>query len=129
MIKMGAYLKENEAIPEVLISSTASRAFYTALFFCDQMKIDEGRIRLSQDLFHAGPAQIIHEIRKAPKCNTLAVFGHNPGFTLAVNALTNTNLDNLPTCGVFGISFDIDRWSEVKEGSGKKLFYYYPKGL
>lgn len=129
VIKMGEHLSKHQPKPEVLISSTASRAFYTAMFLCDQMKIDEEKILLTKDLFHAGSLEIISTIKKAPKCDTLAVFGHNPGFTSAANALSNTHIDNIPTCGIVGITFDIDRWSEIKEGSGKQLFFYYPKGI
>ena len=129
VFKMGAYLSENQAPPEKLISSTASRTFYTALHLCDQMKIDEGKIRLTKDLFHAGTADIIEVVRNAPECNVLAVFGHNPGFTSTANALANTNIGNIPTCGIVGITFDTKRWSEIKKGAGTHLFFYYPKGI
>jgi len=129
VIKMGAYMIQNQPKPEILISSTASRAFYTALYLCDQMKIDEGNIRLTKDLFHAGSFEIISLIQRAPECDVLAVFGHNPGFTSAANALANTTIDNIPTCGIVGISFDIQYWKDVKEGLGKQSFFYYPKGI
>ena len=112
--KMGKYLAEKHEIPDLLISSTASRAFYTALFMCDHMKIDEGKIRLTRDLFHAGAFEIVHVIQQAPKCDTLAIFGHNPGLTSAANALANIKIDNIPTCGVVGISFNIQQWSEIQ---------------
>lgn len=127
--KMGSHLAIYQPKPEVLISSTASRAFYTALFICDQMKIDEGKIHLAKDLFHAGVFEIIRVIQKAPECNVLAIFGHNPGFTSATNALANTHINNIPTCGVVGISFDVKKWSDIREGVGKQLFFYYPKGI
>ena len=129
VVKMGSYLKEHHSIPDLLISSTASRAFYTALHLCDQMKIDEGKIQLSKDLFHAGLFETISIIQKAPDCDTLAIFGHNPGFTSVANALANLQIDNIPTCGVVGISFEIERWRDLKEGLGKQLFFKYPKGL
>ncbi len=129
VFKMGNQLLERESPPERLISSTASRAFYTALFLCDQMKIDEGRISLTKELFHAGTNEIIDVIRKAPECKTLAVFGHNPGFTSTANALANISIANIPTCGIVGISFNISYWSEVEKGIGKHLFFHYPKGI
>ena len=127
--RMGNYLNQHQRKPEVLISSTASRAFYTALYLCDQMKIDEGKIKLSKDLYHAGVFEIISIIQKAPRCDVLAIFGHNPGFTSACNVLANTEIDNIPTCGIVGVTFEIDKWSQLSEGSGNQLFYYYPKGI
>lgn len=127
--KMGKYLNENQPKPEVLISSTASRAFYTALHICDQYGIDEGQIQLSKKLFHAGSNEILEVIQSAPNCDRLAVFGHNPGFTNTSNQLANINIENIPTCGVVGISFDVKSWSEVEYGLGKQLFFYFPKAI
>lgn len=129
VLKMGRYLAENQLAPEVFISSTASRALNTALFICDQMKVDEGNIRLEKKLFHAGSSEILSVIQSAPSCNRLALFGHNPGFTTCVNQLANEDIDNVPTCGVVGISFNVSSWSEVKFGIGKMEFFYYPKGI
>ena len=126
---MGKYLAKHQPKPEVLISSTASRAFYTALFVCDKMDIDEGRIRLSRNLYHAGPEGILKVIYSAPKCDRLALFGHNPGFTDSANLLAGTHIDNIPTCGVVGISFDVKQWNEIQPGEGKLEFFYYPKGI
>ncbi|GAB4238145.1 MAG: hypothetical protein Tsb0034_13600 [Ekhidna sp.] len=126
---MGQYLAMNQAAPEALISSTASRAFYTALFICDGYKIDEGKIRLVPDLFHAGAGKILEVIKEAPRCERLAIFGHNPGFTSATNALANANIPNVPTCGVVGIKFNIETWQEADFGKGVIDFQYFPKEI
>lgn len=127
--RMGQHLAKNQPHPESLISSTASRAFYTALYMCDQMGIDEGEIRLNKKLFHAGSSEILEVVKSAPSCNVLAVFGHNPGFTDCANRLANTHIDNVPTCGIVGISFAINSWQDVDFGKGEQLFFYYPKGI
>lgn len=129
VLKMGAHLAINQPKPEVLISSTASRAFYTALHLCDEMGISEKEILLSKKLFHAGAKEILSIIQNAPNCSTLAVFGHNPGFTDCANLLANANIENVPTCGVVGINFDVDSWSEVDFGKGEQVFSYVPKEI
>lgn len=129
VIKMGQHLAEHQPKPEILISSTASRAFYTALHICDQMGIDEGQIRLGKELYHAGSAEILSVIKSAPNCEKLAIFGHNPGFTSAANALANLNFDNIPTCGIVGINFDVKYWKDVEFGRGMLAFFYIPKEI
>ncbi len=129
VLKMGKHLASNHEPPEVLISSTASRAFYTALHMCDQYRIDEGNILLEKRLFHAGSQEILDVIHSAPDCELLAIFGHNPGFTDCANRLANTSIGNVPTCGVVGISFDTNKWSETDFGIGKQEFFYTPKGI
>ncbi len=126
---MGKYLAEHHQTPEVLISSTASRAFYTALHICDQFRIDEGNIQLDKRLFHAGSHEILEVVKSAPSCERLAIFGHNPGFTDCANLLANTSIDNVPTCGVVVITFDIKGWEEVEFGKGKHRSFHIPKGI
>ncbi len=129
VIKMGQHLAANQQKPEVLISSTASRAFYSALHICDQMGIDEGQIRLDKNLYHAGASEILDIVKGAPNCDRLAIFGHNPGFTSAANSMANLNFDNVPTCGIVGINFNVKYWKDVRFGEGILAFFYFPKEL
>jgi phosphohistidine phosphatase len=129
VMKMGKFLSENHNPPEIFISSTASRAFYTALHICDQFGIDEGRISLNKSLFHSGANEILSAIKSAPNRDRIALFGHNPGFTECANLLTNSSIDNIPTCGVVGISFDVKSWKDVEFGSGKLEFFNRPKTI
>lgn len=129
VIKMGQHLLKNQTKPEVFISSTASRAFYTALHICDQLGFDEGNIRLDKKLYHAGALEILNTIKEAPSCNRLALFGHNPGFTNAANALANLDFNNVPTCGVVGINFNVKHWKDVEFGTGMLTFFYFPKEI
>ncbi|WP_424962000.1 SixA phosphatase family protein [Ekhidna sp.] len=129
VIKMGKHLASQQPAPEVLISSTASRAFYTALHICDQYGIDEGNIRLDKNLYHAGSGEILEIIKKSPSCDRLAIFGHNPGFTSAANAFANLNFDNVPTCGIVGINFNVRYWKDVNFGEGMLAFFYFPKEI
>lgn len=129
VIKIGSHLCKHQPKPEILITSTASRAFYTALHICDQLRIDEGQIRLDKRLFHAGSHEILSVIKSSPSCDRLAIFGHNPGFTSAANALAQANFDNIPTCGVVGINFNVKSWKEVEFGDGQIAFHYFPKEI
>jgi phosphohistidine phosphatase len=67
-------------------------------------------------------------IRKiGDKTEQAMLFGHNPGLTMLANYLTNESVENIPTCGVFCIDFEINSWKEVGQGSGKMVFFEYPK--
>ncbi len=47
------HLSENELTPDLMISSTASRALNTALYIADDWGYPEEQIRLDESLFHA----------------------------------------------------------------------------
>ena len=57
----------------------------------------------------------------------LMLFGHNPGMTYLVNDLSNLDLDNLPTCGVVVLKFDVYSWSEVGETEADRADLDSPK--
>lgn len=129
--KVGKYLSETYQKPDLIISSTASRAFYTALYVCDAFKIDESHIQLNSNLYHADPEKIldiVHHVTEEDH-HCLALFGHNPGFTYAANLLGNSDIENIPTCGAVGITFEVDKWSEIHFSKGGLLFFHFPKGL
>jgi len=129
VLKMGQFLSKNYKNPNQFISSTASRAFYTALHICDAYGLHENLIQLEKSLFHASPENILEVIKKSKNADCLAIFGHNPEITSAANLLAETTIDNIPTCGVVGITFDITNWKKADFGKGKLKFFHVPKEL
>ncbi len=128
--KIGKYLQKHISRPEKIVTSPASRAFYTALHFADYWAYPEEEISLEPALYHADDDEIIEIIKDyGENYNTLAVFGHNPGFTNTINSLQNNWVDNLPTCAAIGISFEVDDWNEIEKKKGKQVFYVFPKSL
>jgi phosphohistidine phosphatase len=55
--------------------------------------------------------------------NNLMVFGHNHAITHFVNTYGDTFIDNVPTCGVVIIEFDIENWKNLKSGKTTKTLF------
>jgi phosphohistidine phosphatase len=126
--RMGKRLKEKAIVPDLLISSTATRARETARKLANSMGIPEQRIQTEKNLYHADEEMILRLIRKLPDTtDCVMLFGHNPGFTDFSNAMTEDFIDNIPTCGVVQIMCPADTWSEVAFGGGKVVLFDYPK--
>jgi phosphohistidine phosphatase len=68
---------------------------------------------------------VIHSLK--PKADIAMLFGHNPTITELVNALAQTTIGNVPTCGIAEIQFDIESWEDVHEGLGTMQLFDYPK--
>lgn len=126
--KIGKYLSNKQPTPGMIISSTASRAFYTALFIADEWGFPEEDIIITKDLFHSGVDGMMDILSKSIG-DSVAIVGHNPGLTSLCNRLTDEYLDNLPTCGVMGISFKMDQWQDIKKTKGSKIFSAFPKKI
>lgn len=127
--QMGIHLKENVPKPDLIITSSASRAFYTALFLADYWNYPEQSIFATDSLYHAGVQEFQNCLAEWEQYNRIAIFGHNPGLTMFHNKLSSPIIDNIPTCGIVGLSFQMSRWKQISQHLGQRLFYYTPKSI
>ena len=126
---MAARLLAKEINIDFLLSSSANRALQTATLFAEAYRIPPKQIVATKTLYHASTAAFYAAIATIPENKqTAAIFSHNPGITEFVNELTSTHIDNMPTCGIFGVQFESDDWLSF-EGAKKSFWLFdYPKG-
>jgi len=98
------------------------------VYFAEAYGKNKKDILLFPELYHA-PEEIFYQvITKLPdNSNTVALFSHNPGITDFINSLTNTRIDNMPTCGIFAIKTEIKEWRSFRDGEKEFWFFDYPK--
>jgi len=126
---MAQRLVDRKITIDTFISSPAKRAKQTAEFFCEGYKKKTSAIHFIPALYHA-PAPVFFETIKNidGQYTTAAIFSHNPGITTFVNELVDAvHIDNMPTCGVFAVQIDIEKWSDFENGKKTFLFFDYPK--
>jgi len=113
---------------DAIISSTANRAFTTASYFAKELGIKKINIKAYDFLYHA-PAHVYYDILDDfdDDFKTIAIFAHNPGITDFVNSLSETTIDNMPTCGIFAVKVHIKNWSEFRDAEKNFWFFESPK--
>ena len=127
---MAERLKAKGIYPDLIISSTAKRAFTTAKLFAAAYKVDAQHISTYQALYHAPPMifeQVIAQLNDDWK--TTAIFSHNPGITEFANHLGVARIDNMPTCSVFGVHFLCDHWKDALSSEVRFWLFDYPKNF
>lgn len=125
---MAEKLKQLEVIPDLILSSSSARTMEFADILADKLNYSRGNIISLRELYLASDSEILRTIREVnDKNSTIFLLAHNPGITFAVNSLSNSSIDNIPTSGIAGIEFDIDSWKEVQAGSGKLFLFEFPK--
>jgi len=129
VLEMGKHVASKHTCPNQFITSSASRAFYTALHYADSWGFPEQEISIEPALYHADEDEIIELIKNDAREDKLAIFGHNPGFTGLANLLTGKYIDNIPTCAVYVIEFDIREWDDIENVKGKQIAFYKPKNI
>lgn len=116
---------------DAFVSSPAKRAKKTATIFAKAFDKEKDDVLLADQLYHAHEKDFYEVISQLPESmNNIAVFSHNPGLTDFVNALTPDaiRIDNVPTCGMFAITFQ-GSWQQFREAQKTFLFFDYPKNL
>jgi phosphohistidine phosphatase len=128
--RMAAHLARNHPRPALIVTSTAERARITAETLAHAFGPGPGAPRQEPELYLATPGTLLAIARALDdQADSAMLVGHNPGMTDFINLLCEAGLDNLPTCGVARIGFDLLHWSAIEPGSGELLSLDVPKGL
>ena len=126
--EMAKRLKEKNGSIDLFISSPANRAKKTAGIFAKAYKRDKDEIIFRDELYGASENVFNDVIATADnKFKSIAIFSHNPGITDFACQLTDTRIDNIPTCGIFAIKADCEKWKNFKEAEKEFWFFDYPK--
>ena len=125
---MGKLIVDKGEKPDLLISSPANRALSTAKAFGGAMGLVENDIIIDRTIYGAGAQQLLELVQDQDDLyKSIMLFGHNPTFTSFVNLLTGNNIMNVVTCGVVRIDFEFSSWTDIDFGSGRLVYYEYPK--
>lgn len=127
--RMGGRLaQEMNFVPDLVISSPATRAKLTAEYVCEQLKYPEENIHFEEDVYEASLRTLLRITNELDdKLDKVILFGHNPGFTYFAEFLTKKDINNIPTAGAVSIKFEVDSWAMVSEGLGHLDWFIFPK--
>jgi phosphohistidine phosphatase len=122
---MAGRLKEKNIIPQILVASPALRTLSTANVFSQHLAIPQPQT--NRDIYEATTLALIKVINALPdEYDFIGLVGHNPGMSDLLYYLTR-QLQDVPTCAMMLIEFDVDSWMEIIEDAGKLVYYDYPK--
>jgi phosphohistidine phosphatase len=125
---MAGRLLSRAVVPHLLVSSPAKRARKTAELFAAELGIPPAGILFKSELYHAAVSTFYEVIGDLDdKADIAAVFSHNPGITEFVSGLTSVRIDNMPTCGIFGVHLQTPSWRDFQTAPKEFWFFDYPK--
>lgn len=127
---MAERLVREQIIPQAIITSPALRALTTANYFAERFGIDKQEIRTELAIYEASVATLLSVVNNLDnRYDFVALFGHNPGLTNFIISLCDTDVYDIPTCGMLLIEFPFDDWAMVSKNTGEQLLYDYPKNV
>ena len=127
--RMGKHLREQELVPDLIITSSAERAMTTAEAVA-QASGYEQEIQSTRSFYHADPEAYLDVLRQLDdSLERVMVVGHNPGMEELLEELTGV-WEQMPTAALAQISLPINHWRELDgETTGELVNLWRPKEL
>jgi phosphohistidine phosphatase len=113
---MGRVLAARGLVPDLIISSTATRARTTAELAMEAGGWD-AELCLDPALYESGPQGVLEASASAPEVSRLMLVGHQPTWSMVAQRLTGEPVE-MKTATVAVIEFDLDSWSALPGASG-----------
>jgi phosphohistidine phosphatase len=127
--RIGRWLREQEVVPDRIVSSTAARARATAAKVADACGYT-GEIALSPRLYLSEPTECLALLRELPDSDgRVMLVGHNPCFEELVERLIG-HAERMPTAAVARIALRVERWKDATPSvRGELVALWRPKEL
>ena len=126
--EMGDRLAKRDWLPILFLVSSAKRARDTAALIAVTVGYAEERIVFDDRLYLAEPGEWRSVIGALPaEAAHVACIGHNPGITELANHFSGKCIDNVPTCGLIDMRFEVNAWANVFEAKPASFEFDFPK--
>ena len=110
--------------PDAIYSSPANRALSTCKIFIKNLDFDDNLLSIKEKLYDFGGRQVADFIYNLDdSLDTVMIFGHNHAFTEIANKFGDEFIDNVPTCGLVLLQFNVDSWKNIDKGHTKKTLF------
>lgn len=132
--QVGRWLHDQHLIPDMILSSPATRALMTAERLCRQLDIDESAIVCDLRIYEADAPTLLKVLRIRAHGQRVLLVGHNPGLeSLLLKLIPHSvplpaNGKCLPTAALAQLAFEGD-WTELTEGRAKLITLVRPDSL
>ena len=125
---MAKKLKQKGVMPDVIISSPATRAKTTAELIAKELNFKK-QIIYDTTLYEANTNKIFDAIVKIDESNSIVfLIGHNPSLNMFVEILVNFR-ENIPTCGIIELEVDCELFKDFSATCTKLLSFDFPKKI
>ncbi len=126
--EIGRLMVREGWIPNGVMCSTAIRARETARLLCGELGIEESRMILAPELFHAEAGKLMWSLRKRLQSEeAMLVVGHNPGITDVANLLIQgTGIGDMPTASLVVLDLELETWQDLRGAKGERRAFAIP---
>lgn len=118
--RIGHLIKSEWLTPDIILSSTATRAKDTAKIVADSSGFG-GEIQSHRSIYHGDTTDYLDLLNYlGPENNIVMIVGHNPGLEEFLSDLTDEG-EWMSTGALAQVALDIDDWSDLGELTAAEL--------
>jgi phosphohistidine phosphatase len=126
--RMGAFLVEQDLLPDVILCSPAERARRTAERCADAADY-QGQIRYEESLYFGNEEDTLELLWSLDDVmSRVLLIGHNPTIEAAIETLSR-RYARMPTAALARIDFDTDLWIKLFDVGGRLAWVQRPREL
>ena len=127
--KIGKFLFINNSIPNLVISSTATRAKDTA-----RIAIKSGnwnsKLIYNKYIYYEGVSNLHQILRYIENDEIICIVGHEPTLSKLISSLTDSEINDFKTASLAKITFDKNfNWQDINSGCGNLEYQLNPKDI
>lgn len=132
--QIGIWLRDQNLVPDTILSSPATRALETAQRVCRQLNIAESAIVYDPRIYEADAQALLDILKTSCHKRRVLLVGHNPGLEELLLKLVphsvplSANGKHLPTAALAQLAFEND-WTQLTEGTAKLITLIRPDNL
>ena len=124
--EIATQLFDQKEIPQLMISSTATRAIATALIFQRVLKVGDDHMKTTERLYEIDVNDLFEQVAALDdRYHTVMLFGHNPTFTDFAHKMDGS-ITHLPTASVVRFDFEVEKWRHSSYLNADKKLFIYP---
>lgn len=127
--RMGALVRDEKLVPDIILSSTAKRARKTTEMFIDSSGFD-GPVFYHRSIYQGYISDFIDLLHSLDQsCAIAMVVGHNPGVEELLSTLVDID-EAMPTACIAHIALNFEDWQGLNEYStGELLNLWRPREI
>jgi phosphohistidine phosphatase len=135
--KMGEAMRSQHITPDLILCSPSERTRQTLALAAREAWDSHPDVRFERRLYEASAQALLKALKELPdSASHVMTVGHNPGLQDLAAKLAPPNSqsrqqlkEKLPTGSVVSFSFDIEKWTDLKAGTGSLQLFFSPNTL
>jgi len=125
--RLQTLLQKKSELLGTILSSPALRTCTTAEIVAAALNLEPEKVKMEPQIYLASSGRLMQLIRRFDdSISTALVVAHNPALTDFANEMSNSSIENIPTCGLVALQLPIDHWAEAEYGYAHLLSEDFP---